>query len=165
MKNTCNHAEGSQNPEKRPMLAVGKQSNGKSRIMRKLTLLIAACFLASAAIAADTNTLSSSPALEIAKTINLPEFKLDSVSFPEATKQLGDASKEYDPKHKGFLFMMDFRDKSKARLAARTKITLDLKNVTLAEAAERVCQQVNGFELISGGRGDVIVFQPTTSKP
>jgi len=133
--------------------------------MRKLTLLIVACFLVSVAIAAETNTLSGTTALEMAKTIKLPEFKLDSVSFPEATKQLRDASQQYDPKHKGFLFMMDFRDRSKARLAARTKITLDLKNVTLAEAAEHVCQQVNGFELISGGRGDVIVFQPTTSKP
>jgi hypothetical protein len=31
MKKTCDNAEGSQNPEKRPTLAVGKQSNGKSR--------------------------------------------------------------------------------------------------------------------------------------
>jgi hypothetical protein len=32
MKKTCNNAEGSQNPEKQPTLAVGKQSNGKSRV-------------------------------------------------------------------------------------------------------------------------------------
>ena len=32
MKKTCNHAAGSQNPEKQPALAVGKQSNGKSRV-------------------------------------------------------------------------------------------------------------------------------------
>ena len=133
--------------------------------MKKIIYLIAAWFLASAAIAADTNTLSSIPALEIAKTIKLPEFKLDSISFPEATKQLRDASKQYDPKHKGFQFMMDFRDKSKAKAAARTKITLDLKDVTLAEAAERVCQQVDGFELISSGKGDVIVFQPKKTMP
>jgi hypothetical protein len=32
MKNTCNNTEESQNPEKQPTLAVGKQSNGKSRM-------------------------------------------------------------------------------------------------------------------------------------
>jgi hypothetical protein len=31
MKNTCNNAEGSQNPEKQPTLVAGKQSNGKSQ--------------------------------------------------------------------------------------------------------------------------------------
>jgi hypothetical protein len=31
----CNNAEGSQNPEKQPALAVGKQSNGKSRLKCK----------------------------------------------------------------------------------------------------------------------------------
>jgi hypothetical protein len=35
MKNTCNNAEGSQNLEKQTTLAVGKQSNGKSRIIMK----------------------------------------------------------------------------------------------------------------------------------
>jgi len=32
MKKTCNNAEGSQNPEKQPTLAVGKPSNGKSQL-------------------------------------------------------------------------------------------------------------------------------------
>jgi lysophospholipase L1-like esterase len=33
MKNTCNNAEGSQNPEKQPALVVGKKPNGKSRLI------------------------------------------------------------------------------------------------------------------------------------
>ncbi|MGD1019628.1 MAG: hypothetical protein ABSA12_09955 [Verrucomicrobiia bacterium] len=132
--------------------------------MRGIIHLIAACSLASAAFAADTNTLSTATALEIAKTIKLPEFKLDAVSFPEATRQLHDASKQYDPEHKGFQFIMDFRDKSKANVAARTKITLNLENVTLAKAAECVCRQVDGFELYSPA-SDVIVFQPKKTKP
>jgi hypothetical protein len=32
MNNTCNHAEGSQNPEKQPTLVPGQQPNGKSRL-------------------------------------------------------------------------------------------------------------------------------------
>ena len=31
MNNTCNHAEGSQNPEKPPALTVGRKPNGKSQ--------------------------------------------------------------------------------------------------------------------------------------
>lgn len=111
-------------------------------------------------MAADTNVLSSTTALEIAKTIKLPQFQLNAVSFPQATKKLQDASRRFDPEHRGLRVMMDFRDRSKARVAARTRITLDLKNVTLAEAAERVCQQLDGWELISSGKGDLIVFQP-----
>jgi hypothetical protein len=36
MKETCDNAERSQNPEKQPTLAVGKQSNGKSRFKGKI---------------------------------------------------------------------------------------------------------------------------------
>jgi hypothetical protein len=32
MKNTCNNAEGSQNPEKKPTLVAGKKPNGKSEL-------------------------------------------------------------------------------------------------------------------------------------
>ena len=128
-------------------------------------LIIAACFVASAAMAADTNSLSAATPLQRAEAIILPEFKLDAVIFPEATKRLHDASKKYDPRHEGFQFIMDFRDKSKARVAAKTKISLDLKHVTLADAAKRVCQQVKGFEIAYPNDSNVIVFQPETNRP
>ena len=41
MKNTCNNAEGSQNPENSPRWLCGKKPNGKSEFMRKSNLLLA----------------------------------------------------------------------------------------------------------------------------
>jgi len=42
-ENTCNNAEGSQNPKKQPTLVAAKQSNGKSRLIKAAAIL--ACIL------------------------------------------------------------------------------------------------------------------------
>ena len=71
-----------------------------------------------------------------AKSILLPEFKLDGVSLSEATRQLNIASKQNDPESKGVNFMIT----GPATAAANPKITLALKNVTLEEATEHVAK-------------------------
>jgi hypothetical protein len=71
-----------------------------------------------------------------AKSILLPEFKLDGVTLAEATGQLHIASKQNDPESKGVNFLIT----GPATAAANPKITLALKNVTLEEATERVAK-------------------------
>jgi hypothetical protein len=71
-----------------------------------------------------------------AKSIVLPEFKLDGVTLPEALKQLRDVSKQNDPESKGFNFMIT----GPLTDAANPKITLALTNVTVAEAIDRVAK-------------------------
>ena len=76
------------------------------------------------------------PIVTKAKSIVLPEFKLDAVTLPEANRQLYMASKQNDPENKGVNFMST----EPATAAANPKITLTLKNVTLEEATERVAK-------------------------
>jgi hypothetical protein len=71
-----------------------------------------------------------------AKGIVLPEFKLDSVTLSVALQRLAIAAKQNDPERKGVNFMI----KRSYVAAAIPKITLDLKNVTLEEATERVAK-------------------------
>ena len=70
-----------------------------------------------------------------AKSIELPEFKLDGVSLAEAVRQLSDAAKQSDPS-KGVNFMIT----EPATTAANPKITLALTKVTVKEAAERIAK-------------------------
>jgi hypothetical protein len=67
-----------------------------------------------------------------AKSIVLPQFKLDGVTLSEAVQQLSIAGKQNDPENKGVNFMIQNSDVA----AAIPKITLALKNVTLEEATE-----------------------------
>ena len=53
MKNTCTHTERTQNAERRPLLAMGKQSNGKSRMTSRLVCLLLLMFLSASALAAE----------------------------------------------------------------------------------------------------------------
>jgi hypothetical protein len=69
-----------------------------------------------------------------AKSIVLPELKLDGVTLSEAIRQLGKAAKQSNHDSKGINFMAT----KPAVAAANPKITLVLKNVTLLEATERV---------------------------
>jgi hypothetical protein len=71
-----------------------------------------------------------------ARSIVLPEFKLDGVTLSEALLQLRTAAKQNDPESKGFNFMAT----KPAVAAANPKFTLALKNVTLLEATERVAK-------------------------
>ena len=70
-----------------------------------------------------------------AKSIVLPEFKLDGVTLQEAVQQLSAAAKQSDPS-KGVNFMIS----KPAMTAASPKITLALKKVTVKEAAERIAK-------------------------
>jgi hypothetical protein len=74
------------------------------------------------------------------KGIILPEFKLDAVPFMEAVRQLSIASKQYDPAHKGVNYLV----MNAPETNAYPKITLDLKNVTVAEATEQLAT-IAGF--------------------
>ena len=88
--------------------------------------------------AAGTNATTVLPERVIvtrAKSIVLPEFKLDGVTLTEAVRQLSDAAKQSDPS-KGVNFMVT----KPATAAARPKITLALTKVSIKEAAERIAK-------------------------
>jgi hypothetical protein len=76
-----------------------------------------------------------------AKSIVLPEFKLDAVPFIEATRQLNAASKQHDPEHKGVSFLV----MDGAETNAHANISLDLKDVTLMETTERLAENAGVF--------------------
>ena len=93
-----------------------------------------------------------------AKSIVLPEFKLDGVTLPEAVHQLQIAAKQNDPESKGVNFMIKNSDVA----AAIPKITLALKNVTLKEATERLAKAAG----VSVSAQDfAFVFDPKSDKP
>ncbi len=71
-----------------------------------------------------------------AKSIVLPEFNLDGVTFAEALQRLSTAAKQNDPESKGINFVIT----GPVTGAANSKITLALKNVTLEEAIERLAK-------------------------
>ena len=93
-----------------------------------------------------------------AQTITLSEFKLDGVTFKEAVLALQKAAKLYDDKHRDvhFLFYKD------VEAVASTAIKLDLKNVTLAEAMERLAQRA-GVAVIA--KDYAFLFYPKSDKP
>src|ERR1035437_7082176 len=113
------------------------------------TILIAGCRKKSPSSSAtqppaQADATSSSPVAQPperaivtkAKSIVLPEFKLDAVPFIEATRQLNAASKQHDPEHKGVNFVvMDGTETN-----AHANISLDLKDVTLMETTERLAE-------------------------
>ena len=71
-----------------------------------------------------------------AKRIVLPEFKVDNVTLIEAIKKLTDAAHHNDPERQGFNFMID----SSKTVPPNAKITLALKKVSVAEAADRIAK-------------------------
>ena len=132
------------------------------------TILIAGCGKESPSNAATppsskADATSSSPVVRPperaivtkARSIVLPEFKLDGVTLPEALKQLRDASKQNDSEGKGINFMI-------AGPAPATAITLALKNETLEEATERLAKAAG----VSVSAQDyAFVFSPKSDKP
>jgi hypothetical protein len=66
----------------------------------------------------------------------LPEFKLDAVPFMEALGELSAASKQQDPAHQGVRYLV----RNTPETNGDQKITLDLENVPLAEATERLAE-------------------------
>ncbi len=93
-----------------------------------------------------------------AKNIVLPEFKLDGVTLSEALKQLSIAARQNSHDSKGVNLMATER----ARTTANPKITLALKNVTLAVAAEHLAQAA-GVRL--SAEDYAFVFNPKSEKP
>jgi hypothetical protein len=89
-----------------------------------------------------------------AKSIVLPEFKLDGVTLQEAVQQLSVAAKQSDPS-KGINFMLT----EPATTAASPKITLALKKVSVAEAAERIAKEAGVFVT---AEDFAFVFRPKT---
>jgi hypothetical protein len=92
-----------------------------------------------------------------AKSIELPEFKLDGVTLSEAVRQLSDAAKQIDPS-KGVSFMIT----KPATTAASPKITLALKKVTVEEAAKRIAKAA-GVSVTA--QDFAYVFDAKTDKP
>lgn len=90
----------------------------------------------SSAIAAETKTTERAVVTK-AKAIVLPEFTVKDATLVDALKQLKNASVQQDPAHKGVSFMLT----GPATTAmAKTKLTLDLKKVTVAEATEQLAK-------------------------
>jgi hypothetical protein len=94
---------------------------------------------------ADTGAPAAPNARDLARTLTLPEFKLEAVSLEQAFKQLQEAGKQHDTMRQvvNFCLLTPVGDKT----TRSTKISLNLKNVSLLDAAEQVCQQVGGFEI------------------
>ena len=123
-----------------------------------LSLLLAFALLGSSsfsALAADSPT-PKRKLLVKAQAITLPEFKLAGVTLEQAVCDLRDASKRYDPDHKGFNFIVTDIAKAKG------KITLKLKNVTLAEATERLAESAG---LSVSAEDYAFIFQAKAAKP
>ena len=92
-----------------------------------------------------------------AKTIVLPEFKVEGVTFFEALRQLTLAGRQHDPDKKGVNFMVE-----QGIPAPGPKLTLALKNVTLAEATERLAKAAG----VSVTAHDyAFAFHPKPAKP
>jgi hypothetical protein len=89
-----------------------------------------------------------------AKSIELPEFKLDGVTLSEAVRQLSAAAKQSDPS-KGVNFMLT----EPGTTAASPKITLALTKVSVAEAAERIAKEAGVFVT---AQDFAFVFRPKT---
>ena len=125
-----------------------------------MSLLLAFVLLGSGSLvatAADSNP-PTRKVLVTAKSITLPEFKVDGVTFVEAVRELQAAGKRHDTNHTGVNYLVP--DTAKAKASA--KITLDLKNVTVAEAAERLAQSA-GLGLCA--EDYAFVFLSKTEKP
>ena len=92
-----------------------------------------------------------------AKSIELPEFKLDGVTLSEAVRQLSVAAKQSDHS-KGVNFMIT----KPATTAAIPKISLKLTKVSVKEAAERIAKAA-GVSVTA--QDFAFVFDAKPSKP
>src|SRR6266496_1125809 len=78
------------------------------------------------ATAADGKASQNRKLLEAAKSITLPQFKLEDVTLDVAVRQLQAAGKRYDAEHRGVNFLL--LDSAKGK--ATPTVTLDLKGVS-----------------------------------
>jgi len=138
------------------------------------TILIAGCGKKSPSSSAtpppaQADATSSSPVAQPleraivtkAKSIVLPEFKLDGVTLQDAVKRLSVAARQNALDGKGVNFMITGPGKA----TANPKITLALKNVTLEEATERLAMAA-GVRVSAQDFAFVFFhFQPESDKP
>jgi hypothetical protein len=111
-------------------------------------------------VAADT-TAPERAIVTKAKSIVLPEFKLDGVTLQDAVKRLSVAARQNALDGKGVNFIITGPGKT----AANPKITLALKNVTLEEATERLAKAA-GVRVSAEDYAFVFFhFQPESDKP
>jgi hypothetical protein len=89
-----------------------------------------------------------------AKSIELPEFKLDGVTLAEAVRQLSSAAKQSDPSKE-----VNFMLTEPTPTATSPKITLALKNVSVAEAAGQIANEAGVFVT---AEDFAFVFRPKT---
>ena len=92
-----------------------------------------------------------------AKSIELPEFKLDGVTLTEAVRRLSAAAKQIDPSN-GVNFVLT----KPSTTVASPKITLALKKVTVEEAAKRIAKEA-GVQV--SARDYAFVFDTKSDKP
>ncbi len=93
-----------------------------------------------------------------ARSITLREFKLNGVAFGEVVRKPPAAGHRQDVKRTGTNFVV----LDAARAEANPKITLPLRTVTVAEAAERLAQPAG---LRVEATDDAFVFQSRTDQP
>ena len=111
-----------------------------------------------AASAADTKPAQSSAALEKAKNIKLSVVRYEGLPLSEVIINLHDESVKRDSAHKGVKITLA----ANAEAKAYTVIKLDLKDVTLANALERVAQSA-GLRLQATDTELLLVLK--TAKP
>jgi len=90
-----------------------------------------------------------------AQQIILPEFKLDGVTLKAAMIALQEAGRRFDADHHGVNFLLALDPEAKTSPV----IKLDLKHVTLAEAADQVARSAGLFVT---AKDFALVFSPKT---
>jgi len=124
-----------------------------SLLMLAFTLFGSAVCVAAAETTASDNGKDS--LVVRAQKITLPEFKLDGVTLKESVIALQAAGSRYDVNHKGVNYLI--APDTEARTSPT--IRLDLKNVTLGEAADRVARSAGIFV---AAQDYAFVFSPKT---
>ncbi len=133
----------------------------KNRMHKNTAFALALAALVSslvAASAADTKPAQGAAALEKARNIKLPVVHYEGLPLTEVIINLHDESIKRDPKRKGVKITLAANAKAKAY----TIIKLDLKDVTLAKALERVAHSA-GLRLESTDTELLLVLK--TTKP
>ena len=120
--------------------------------------IITGIIAATVFMAGSSSSLAQTPEraiVTVARSIVLPEFKLEAVPFTEAVRQLSAASKQHDPAHKGVNFLVP----KGLETNAPAQISLALTNVTLMEAAEHLAQSAGVFVT---AESFAFIFRPKT---
>ena len=125
----------------------------RTKLLNTVLLVLGIIAGSSAPISAASTGAPATPKVrDLSRTITLPEFKLEAVSLTQALKQLQEAGEQHNTRGQVVYFCL--LTPAGDNTTRSTKISLNLKNVSLLDAAEQVCQQVGGFEIIDGTTGE-----------